>query len=193
MKPWITIIAGLYSIIFVPLVYGSEVTRSSGGSIRTDLGYNVVLNKESSLEREWITIHDDTLPVDIVGTTGTTVIYGNSEYNYKSEYSIITKEPVAAIEIRFLTFDLWGNLIQTLTATEIVDLKAGETRNFTGQWSLYSENQASEYYASIAFIAQVRTSAGKVVRPNLKIALDEARKFSSKFAESDLDPKPTKK
>lgn len=42
-----------------------QVTKSSGGSIKTELGYGIVLNKESSLTREWITIHDDSLPVDI--------------------------------------------------------------------------------------------------------------------------------
>jgi hypothetical protein len=52
-----------------------RVTTSSGGSIRTDLGHGIVLNKESSMKRVWITVHDDKLPVTIQGTIGVKSIY----------------------------------------------------------------------------------------------------------------------
>lgn len=169
-----------------------QVTKSSGGSIKTELGYGIVLNKESSLTREWITIHDDSLPVDIVGTTGVNTAYGDRKYQYGAEYSIKTKEAISAIEVRFLTFDIWGNHVRNLSATGIQDVKAGVTQKFDAKWNEYSENRVSEYYASIAYIAQVRTADGRVVKANPETVLKEARKFSDKFSKSDLEPKPEK-
>ena len=87
----------------------------------------------------------------------------------------------------------WGDHIKTLSATKIIDLKAGETRSFNAEWILYSGNEASEYYASIAYIARVRTKSGRVIKADPEVVIKEARKFSSKFAVSALEPKPEKK
>jgi len=194
------IIVFLFVILFSSFTYGQpKITRSSGGSIKTELGYGIILNRESSLEREWITIHDDSIPADLVGTVGVRTIYeeggrySSGGYRYTANYTIKAMEALTAFEVRFLLFDIWGNHIRTLSATGIIDLKAGETRSFDAEWILYSENEASEYYASIAYIAQVRTKSGRVIKANPKVVIKEARKFSSKFAVSDLEPKPEKK
>lgn len=167
-----------------------QVTKSSGGSIKTELGYGIVLNEKSSLVREWITIHDDSLPVDIVGTTGISSTYGDRNYQYTAEYSIKTKEAISAIEVRFLTFDIWGNHVRNLSATDIQDVEANVTQKFDAKWNEHSETRISEYYASIAYIAHVRTVDGRVMKTNLETVLKEARKFSDKFSKNDLDPKP---
>ncbi|KPN77161.1 hypothetical protein AEA42_09695 [Shewanella sp. Sh95] len=169
-----------------------QVTKSAGGTIKTELGYGIVLNKESSLTREWITIHDDSLPVDIVGTTGVSTSYQDRNYQYVAEYSIKTKEDISAIEIRFLIFDIWGNHVTNLSATDIEDTKAEVTKTTSSKWNEYSENRVSEYYASIAYISQVRTADGRVIKANPETVLIEARKFSEKFSKSDLEPKPEK-
>lgn len=169
-----------------------QVTKSSGGSIKTNLGYDIYLNKNSSLTREWITIHEDSLPVDIVGTTGVSTGYGSSNFRYEAKYEIQTKEAISAIEIRFLTFDIWGEHVRNLSSTEIEDVKGGVTKKFDAFWTEYSENRVSEHYASIAYIAQVRTADGRVLKANPEIVLKEARKFSEKFSKSDLEPKPEK-
>ena len=46
-----------------------SVSRASGGSVQIDLCYGIKINKESSLMHEWITVHDQVLPVDLVGTS----------------------------------------------------------------------------------------------------------------------------
>jgi len=190
------ITAATLSLVF--LIFASatlaeqQVTKTSGGSIQTELGYGIVLNKESTLTREWITIHDDSLPVDIEGTTGVNTSYGDRKYQYNAEYIIKTKEAISAVEVRFLTFDIWGNNVRNLSATDIQDVKADVTQNFDATWHEYSENRVSEFYASIAYIAQVRTADGRVIKANPEIVLKEARKFSDKFSKSDLEPKPEK-
>lgn len=147
----------------------SEVRRCSGGSIRTKLSHGIVLNKSSSLQREWITINDPALPVRLTNPTGVSTIWESGDdysaggYKYKATYSILTFEALAALEVRFLTFDIWGKHDKTLSATQIEDIPIGKEHEFTGEWYLGSENEASEFYASIAFIAQL--SWGALNRP----------------------------
>ena len=186
------------SLFFLLLFYmiialnATQVTSANGGSIQTKLGYGIVLNKDSSLMREWITVHDDSLPIDFDGNTGLKTIYSDRSYYYSSEYTIITKEAISAFEIRFLTFDIWGNHIQNLVATEISDIGSGMSEKFDAKWKEYSENRVSEFYASIAYISQIRTADGRVIKANPETVLAEARKFSEKFSMSDLEPKPDK-
>jgi len=200
MKYWIKLIVCIYFIAIASLVYGEgNVTKSSGGNIKTELGYGIILNKESSLEREWITIHDNSFPADLLGTIGVKTIYesegrySSGGFRYKANYTIKVLKPLSAIEIRFLTFDIWGDHIRNLSSTQIIDLKEGETHDFDGKWNVFGENEASDYYASIAYIAQVRTKTGKVIKADPKTVIEEARKFSAKFAESDLESKPETK
>lgn len=185
---------------FVTNTFADEsVTKMSGGSIKTELGHGIVINKESSLAREWITIHDNSIPADISGTVGVKIIYesgarhSSGRYQYNAEYSFTAKEALSAIEVRFLTFDIWGDHSRNLSVTHVVDIAAGTTEKFGGKWNIYSENEVCQYYASIAYIAQVRTKSGRVIKANPKIVLEQARKFSKKFAEGDLEPKPEKK
>ena len=190
-------------ILFVVLVSNTvsaqNITSGSGGSIKTELDYGIIINKESSITREWITVHDSSLPADITGTVGVKTIYekgdrySNGNYQYSAAYTITTKESIAAIEVRFLTFDIWGNHSRNLSAIDIVDMSSGTTRSFDNKWSIYSENEVSEYYASIAYISQIRTMDGKVIKADTKAVLEQARKFAKKFTEGDLEPTPEKK
>jgi hypothetical protein len=91
-----------------------------------------------------------------------------------------------AFEIRFIVFDIWGDRQKNLSATEIVDIRSGTESSFSGKWKIYSENEASEVFASLAYIYQVRTKDGKVYRTNLENVVKEAQKFSDKFTIEDL-------
>lgn len=171
---------------------GVEITRGSGGSIKTVLSQNIVLNKDSSLQREWIAIKHAAMPVKVKGTPGVQTKYESGRgysgnYLYTADFEIEVTEPVTAIEIRFITFDVWGERGKSLVMTEIQDYAAG-THKLSGKWNLYSENEASEYYASVAYVARVRTKDGKVIAADVRPVVDEAKKFYSKFSETDLEP-----
>jgi len=181
--------------IFTSFIEAQDVTSSPGGSIQTALGYGLFLNKDSSLTREWITIHDGSLPIDIVGTVGIETTYEHGDkyssgrYIYNATYEVTAKEDLVALEINFITFDIWGEKVKTLSATEIIDIAAGSNKKFRGAWNVSSENEVSEFYASIAYIAQVRTKSGKVYKANPTLIIRQAQKYSSKFSESDLEEK----
>jgi predicted glycosyltransferase len=51
------------------------VTKADGGSIQTKLMANIVVNKESTVTREWLVVHDPSMPADLVGTPGVTTVY----------------------------------------------------------------------------------------------------------------------
>ncbi len=188
-------------IVLILLVSGQllfssiEVTTVNGGDIKVELGYGIVLNDSSSINREWRAIHDSSIPVRLIGTPGVDAIYqsktsySSSSYMYKSTFSITPTEPLVAIEMRFLLFDIWGNHTENLSATEILDMEAGKQYDFEGQWKIYSENEASEYYSSISYISQVRTKTGKVLSANPESIVMEAQTFSAKFSMEDLNSK----
>jgi hypothetical protein len=63
-------------------------------------------------------------------------------------------------------------------------------RSLVNEEDAVSENEMSEHYASIAYIARVRTADGRVIEADPAAAVAEARKFSKKFTPLDLEPKP---
>ncbi len=173
-------------------------SRMSGGSIQTKLSGSIVVNKNSSLEREWLTLHDPGVPVELLGTVGVTTAYerdggARGEYHYKAAYAVQPAEPLSAIEVRFLVFDLWGGHVRTLVSDEVIDLPANASHDFSAEWRIWSENEVSRHYASIAYISRVRTKDGRVIEADPATVIQEAKKFSKKFAAADLEPKAEQK
>lgn len=167
---------------------GITVIRGPGGSIQTELGYGIVLNKDSTLEREWIVINDVAVPVQFAGNAvGLTTIYSSNDraYRYKADFTVRVKEPISALEVRFIAFDIWGNHVRNFVITEIADLQPG-TNEISGTWRAPSENEVSEFYASIAYVARVRTSNGQVIEANEEPVIMEAQRFSESFTNTDL-------
>jgi hypothetical protein len=155
----------------------------------TNLGFGIRVNPRSGLEREWITVHDSLLPLDLEDNVGVRTVY-EGEYRYLSTYTVKARDSITAFEVRFVVFDIWGDPVRTLTTTEVQDIPAGATRADTGRWSVYSDNEVSEYYASNGFVARVRTKSGKVYAANMDPILAEATKFSGKFTAADLEARP---
>src|SRR5262249_310219 len=140
---------------------------------------------------------DGSLPVDLVGTPGIITAYKSERsvgsYVYRTKFSVEIREPLSAIEVRFLCFDVWGSHVRSLNFTEVVDLPAPTKTDFSAEWSLFSENDVEKHYASIAYVSRVRTQAGKVIEANAVPVIAEAKKFSKKFSADDLEPKPERK
>lgn len=176
-------------------VVAAEVKVASGGSIRTELGYGITINKESSLTREWVTINDSIMPASFDVPTGITTVYesgqrySSGEYLYSAAFALTPTEDLTAVEVRFLTFDIWGNHVRNLSSTEVADMEAGKSVSLAARWKVFSENEVSKHYASIAYIAQARTKSGQVIKADPQAVLAQARKFSSKFTADDLDTK----
>ena len=168
----------------------TTVTRADGGPVRTELGFDIVLNQDSSLRREWVAVHDDSLPVDLIETPGVTTAYrGRAGYKYNASYSIMVHEPLAAIEVRFITFDVWGNRTRSLAASDIRDFTPGRYE-LDAVWNLFSENEAAEHYASVAYVAVVRTMTGKIHYADTAAVIEVAQQYMSDFTDDLLDEAP---
>lgn len=171
----------------------ATVTRADGGSITTQLRYGIAVAKDSSLRREWSAVHFTNLGVDLVDTPGIKTVYVpekyRGEYRYRAKFKLRVDSPISAFEVRALTFDVWGNHVKTLNYEEVADIPPGE-REIEGDWNLYSENDVEKHYASIMYVSRVRFADGRIVSTPNEPVLDEARRFSEKFAASQLDPGP---
>ena len=98
-KPWVT----LFAVILLsscssvgPQSAQRQPTKTSrplqveelgGGSVITNLGYGIQVNKGSTLQRRWFVINDPSSPVRLSGT-GINVVYVSSsiggDYEYKA-------------------------------------------------------------------------------------------------------------
>lgn len=162
--------------------------------MKVDLGYNISLNKDSSLKREWFVVRDDSSPAYIEGNMGIKVQYKSGErssghYLYNADYVVKAREAIYAVEARVIVIDTFGRVIRTLSTTEVLDLAEGQQKYIDPSWRIYSESEATEAFASIAYVAQVRTQAGKVYEIDRSAVLDQVRKVTRKIADADLDPK----
>ena len=170
------------------------ISRLDGGSMQTVLSRDNVLNDESSLRREWVALHEPSLPISMVGTPGVTTVwepggrFSASSYQYQSETTLIADEDVAAVEIRFLLFNVFGERMTTLSATEVADIPTASEQRYEWAWNILRQNDTSEFYASIAFIAYVRTISGEVYEANWDDVLTVAGMYANEITEADLNP-----
>lgn len=179
-----------------PTVPGrTSFLRGPGGPVRTELGYGIVLNRASTLQREWITATDSSMPARLDGVVGVRTVYApggqytSGSYQYSAKFDLVATDSITAVEVRFLVFDVWGELIRSLSSTDVTDIAPGRT-TIDAKWNLFSENEASEYYASIAYVARARVRSGRVYEADRDAVVAEARKFSTQFTTEDLEPKP---
>lgn len=154
-----------------------KVTDYDGGSVVTELGYGIKVNAQSTLMRSWVVLNDSGCPIQL-GRSGIKTIYGDREYNFIPEGSISSKEKVAAIDIRFLLYDIFGDHIKTIICTHVADIQTGasiELKNIGGWRAL--ENEISGLLTVVSFVAQVRTSTGTVWKFNAKLIDAELSKI----------------
>jgi hypothetical protein len=152
-------------------------------------------NKESSLQQQWLIIDEPRMAVRFVDVCGVVPTWiAERTYAYTVSHSWQAGAiSIAAVEFRFLTFNVWGEHVRTLVSSCIKDIGPRGVLNDTAQWSLFSEAEGMEHFASIGYVARVRTADGKVLNADTNFLLREAQRFTEKFSEEDLEPKTPKK
>ncbi len=190
-------IAIIVALVAVSVQAEVTTTRADGGSVTTVLSASIAVNRNSTLRREWVAVHDSGLPVDLVGTPGVNTVYergtgryDRGQYEYQSAYTLRVREPVAAVEVRFICFDVWGDRTKTLSATDVQDFGVGE-HQLDGAWNLFrGENEVAHHYASIAFVAAVRTKAGEIFFADQGEVVNIAKEYMADFTDDLLDVNP---
>ena len=158
----------------------------------TLLADGIRLNESSSMRREWFILRDTTSPVVIEGPAGVNIIYRSEAiagggYRYHLPYSIVSIEPVVAVEIKMHIFDVFGRFLRTLVSTEVVDMHGAKT--FDAGWGVLSGSEASEAFASVLYVSTVRTATGRLYEVDRASVLEQVRKIAKRLTDADLDPK----
>jgi hypothetical protein len=164
------------------------VTNADGGSVVTKLGMGIKVNDGSSLTRQWIVINDASCPLQL-NNVGIQTIYSAEEYRFKPDGNMTVKEPIVAYEIDHVLYDVFGEHIQTLANTTIVDLDRGD-KDFDKYSSWYaSENQIREYLICVSYVADVRTKNGSIWHYSYEALKDQLDKLKITFSKEYLPEK----
>jgi hypothetical protein len=161
-------IAAVLLVLCIPPSFGQikpdagvQVREEDGGSVavRTANGF---LNQDSSLKRRWVVIDDPNAPVGL-NHAGVYPRYDEKEgMQYLVPTGIVSpKETIAAVEVRYVLFDVWGQRLRTLSVTRLIDSSTHidlRTSSITAWPAL--ETEAVQLVTSVAFVARVRTADG---------------------------------
>ena len=169
-----------------------QVTTLKGGSVITDLGYNVKVNKGSSLQRTWVVLNDSSAPIQL-DSAGIKTAYGKRNYKYRPVGSVLASKAVSAFQVRYLLYDMFGEHLKTLSGTEVVDVAAGASYPLTdiGTWRAW-ENDVSKLLTVVVFVAQVRTANGKIWRYDKDAIGDQLNQIHLRVTSGVFEPSKEK-
>jgi len=172
----------------VALAQPIKVTTADGGSVITELGYDIKINKNSTLRRAWVVLNDPGCPVQLINA-GINTRYGDREYNYIPTGSAKVSAAISAMEIRYILYDIFGDHLKTLSGTEVSNaaVNAEISLKEMGRWRAW-ENEISELLTVVVFVAQVRTVDGKIWRYQDKPISEELNKIRLKVTTGVLEP-----
>ncbi len=171
-----------------------QVEESVGGSVVTNLGYGIQVNKGSSLHRRWFVVNDPTCPIRLSGARIETVYQSGNvggSYQYRSTGTATLSEPASALEIRFLLFDIWGDHMRTLSDTEVSDVTGQIALKGSAGWTAW-ENDVSELFTVVSFVARVRKADGTVWAYDPASLVREVEKIKVTLTEKELAPEKEK-
>ena len=174
--------------LFYSIITFSQITvsKTPGSSVMTKLGYGITVNKGSSLIREKYTLNDGSCTIQL-DNVGIETSYSD-KYSFNAVGNLTTKEPIVAYEIHYILYDVFGNHMKTLSNTEITDIES--TQNFPKSASWYAtENNVSQYYICVSYVANVRTKNGQIWRCDLKSIKEQLTKLKIEFEDGYLPVK----
>lgn len=165
-----------------------QISRFDGGSVVTDLGYNIRLNSGSTLKRSWVVLNDSECPIQL-RVAGIGTAYSEQSYQFKQSGQLSCVEGLAALELRYILYDVFGRHLKTLSSTYVSDLTTGRTVELQelAEWVAW-ENEVSSFFTSVALVAHVRTAEGRIWRHNEKLLTDELARIELAASSGVLDP-----
>jgi hypothetical protein len=169
-----------------------KTETADGGTVLTELGYNITVNKGSSLHRSFVTINDSDCPAELNGS-GVTTKYANDRYSFVPAGFLFPSQPLTAFEVRFVLFDMFGARMKTLSDTSVADVKPSPIALVdSGTW-FADENEVQSVLTVASFVANARTASGKVWHFNDKKITDELTRLNLKITAGALEPTAAKK
>lgn len=155
------------------------------------------IDKDSSLHRSWHTLNDATCPVQLVKAgVNTEERIGPDALYTPVVGSLTAKEPIMAMEIRFVLYDVFNDHIVTLQRTWVEDVVSPGPFMFKNSSPVTTvafradNNDVQRLLTVVSFVSQVRTKNGTIWRYDPAALVSEfARLLHSKVDETTLSPK----
>lgn len=172
----------------------ADVRTRVGSEVKLPMGY-VVLNEKSTLTRTHYVIDVPAMPVKLKDVPGVNTIYQDRNYRWESNTDdVVASEKVTAFEVRFLLVDVFGNRVETLSATEVADLDAGAEMYPNWMWRVRfdSETDAKSMLTTFAWVAQARKADGSVIKASEAQVLQAIKPYLPSISNADLSPEPSK-
>lgn len=165
-----------------------QVLDFDGGSVVTDLGYNIRLNSESSLHRKWVVVNDPDCPIQFK-VAGINTSYIDQEYLFTQSGRLSCTASVAALELRYILYDMFGRHLKTLSSVTVRDILPDRFAELSelGRWRGW-ENEVSSLHTVVAFVAYVRTGEGRIWRHKEKPLSDELARIELTANSEILSP-----
>jgi hypothetical protein len=168
-----------------------KIDKKEGSSVVIKLSTGIKVNDGSTLKKEYIIINDTNCPIQMVDV-GIETSYAASEFSFNPIGLLKSKEPIVAYEVVHLIYNVFGEHMESLSNTEIIDFE-GE-KNFSRYSSWYaSENNVGEYLICISYVSNVRTKSGKIWHYNFKALKEQLNKIEFTFEEGFVPKKNVEK
>lgn len=138
-----------------------QVNQYDGGSVALRTA-NGLLNQDSTLKRSWYAIDDSNSPVRLERAGVVPHLDDKEKIQYFVPVGTVSpKQAIAAVEVRYLLFDVWGERLRTLSLTRLADSSTHVDLRSGNEWPTL-DLEASQLVSAVAFVARVRTADGQV-------------------------------
>jgi hypothetical protein len=166
--------------------------RIGTASIVVDNGPSVYFgfpgNGGSSLTYDWVVVVDSSLGLVFERPAGVQAWGTAAVPKIVLDVNVRAIKPVAAYEIRVLTFDVWRRHTGTLIYGRFQDIKPGQKKGVKRTWGGYTEAEARLQLTSILYVAKVRYQDGRTVVADAAPVLRAAQTISASITLQDLEP-----
>ena len=150
--------------------------------------YGFSTNGGSSLTYDWVVVVDSSLGLVFERPAGVQAWGTPTNPQIRLDADVRAIKPVAAYEIRVLTFDVWRRHTGTLIYARFQDIKPGEKKGVKRTWGGYTEAEARLQLTSILYVAKVRYQDGRTVVADASPVLRAAQTISASITVQDLEP-----
>jgi len=159
-------------------------TKVDGGSVITELGFGIAVNKNSTLTREWVSLNDAKCPIQLSNDVGINSSYVRENYKFVPKGNLIINEPIVAFEIHHVLYSVFGEHIKTLSDSKIKDISSSFQLSVENESWYASESNVKEYLICVSYVAYVRTKLGALWTYNPMLIQQELKKFQISYEES---------
>jgi hypothetical protein len=118
----------------------------------------VEFNKGSSLQRESVLFNEPECPTQL--TKNALIFnYEDRRFTMASTTTLSVGQPVMALEVRHILFDVMGRHMRNLANLQARDFTPGPS-SLSGTWHVFNDNDTSELLTTVTYVARARLADG---------------------------------